>query len=221
MEGYQGAPPSHIIPRFWAHGWNSGQAINKMQPGPDQPLPGGDVGVRLIEPAENLRTPHFLELPMAFTPSGVEDLVVPVHHIFGSEEMSNHAPGIAECAPAPYVGLNPSDAREFGLNDGDLASIETYGVSLSLPVKVMPILVPGVAVLPVGLRGLEGVLPPFYARIQRAAGELGERPDLARIREAAAVAWGPDAGTTAENLDRGPAAHPHSTPGTEAGDAIG
>ena len=55
MEGYQGAPPSPIIPRFWAPGWNSPQAINKMQHGPDQPLPGGDVGVRLIEPAESAR----------------------------------------------------------------------------------------------------------------------------------------------------------------------
>jgi NADH-quinone oxidoreductase subunit G len=234
MEGYQGAPPSPIIPRFWAPGWNSGQAINKMQPGPDRPLPGGDVGVRLIEPTENLFTPHFLELPMAFMPSGVEDLVVPVHHIFGSEEMSNHAPGVAESAPAPYVGLNPADAEAFELNDGDLANIETYGVSLSLPVKVMPILVPGVAVLPVGLPGLEGVLPPFYARIEPASGKSGERPDPARIREAAAVARGPDAGTTAARTEaqtaapageRGPmplapGAKVAEAPGTEAGDVI-
>ena len=169
MEGYQGAPPSPIVPRFWAPGWNSPQAIIKMQHGPDQPLPGGDVGVRLIEPAENVETAHFLELPRPFARSGEGELVVPVHHIFGSEEMSNRARGIAECAPEPYLGLSLAGADALGLREGDLAVLETYGVFASLPIKVIPSLVPGVAVLPVGLPGLEGVLPPFYAGIHRAS----------------------------------------------------
>ena len=174
MEGYQGAPPSPIVPRFWAPGWNSPQAIIKLQRGPNRPLPGGDVGVRLIEPTENVETAHFLELPRAFARSGEGELVVPVHHIFGSEEMSNRAQGIAACAPKPYLGLSPGGAGALGLNEGDVAVVETYAVSLSIPIKVIPSLVPGVAVLPVGLPGLEGVLPPFYARISRAGGEDGQ-----------------------------------------------
>ncbi len=31
MEGYQKQPPSSLIPRFWAPGWNSVQALNKFQ----------------------------------------------------------------------------------------------------------------------------------------------------------------------------------------------
>ena len=30
MEGYQGQPPSSLIPRFWAPGWNSVQSVNKF-----------------------------------------------------------------------------------------------------------------------------------------------------------------------------------------------
>ena len=167
MEGYQGAPPSPIVPRFWAPGWNSAQAINKLQHGPDQPLPGGDMGVRLLEPAEDVPVPHFLQLPMRFARSGEGELVVPVHHIFGSEEMSAHAPGIAECAPQPYLGLSLSAADVLGLDDGDLAVVETYGALLSLPVKVINSLAADVAAIPTGLPGLEGVLPPFHARITR------------------------------------------------------
>jgi NADH-quinone oxidoreductase subunit G len=169
MEGYQGAPPSPIIPRFWAPGWNSAQAINKFQHGPDQPLPGGDTGVRLIEPVENATVPHFLELPRRFARSGEGELVVPLHHIFGSEEMSGHAAAIAECSPQPYLGLSLSAAEALGLAEGDLAVVETYAALLSLPVKVISSLTPDVAAIPTGLPGLEGVLPPFYARISRAA----------------------------------------------------
>ncbi len=197
MEGYQGEPPSPIIPRFWAPGWNSPQAINKYQHGPDQPLPGGDVGVRLIEPADNMTIPHFLELPRPYTRSGEGDLVVPVHHIFGSEEMSSHAAGIAECSPEPYLGLGRAGAEALGLDPGDAAVIETYGTILTLPVKIIPDLTEGIAAIPVGLPGLEGVLPPFYARISRAgrpnASGAPPRPKV----ETVVVARGPDAGTAA------------------------
>jgi NADH-quinone oxidoreductase subunit G len=170
MEGYQGEASAPIVPRFWAPGWNSPQAIVKLQHGPDRPLPGGDLGARLIEPAQDAEWAHFLELPRAFARSGEGELVVPRHHIFGSEEMSARAPGIAECAPEPYLGLSPGGAAALGLGEGDQAVLETYAVSLSLPVKVIAGLAPGIAVLPVGLPGLEGVLPPLYARISPAEG---------------------------------------------------
>ena len=82
--------------------------------------------------------------------------------------MSAHAPAIVECAPRPYLGLGPGAAEALGLGEGDLAVIETYGALLSLPVKVISSLAPDVAAIPTGLPGLEGVLPPFHARISRA-----------------------------------------------------
>ena len=55
MEGYQGQPPAPLIPRFWAPGWNSVQALNKFQEEVGGPLRGGDPGRRLIEPAAERR----------------------------------------------------------------------------------------------------------------------------------------------------------------------
>ena len=31
MEGFHGPPPAALIPRYWAPGWNSVQALNKFQ----------------------------------------------------------------------------------------------------------------------------------------------------------------------------------------------
>ncbi len=53
MEGYEGDPPSPLISRYWAPGWNSVQALNKFQQEIGGPLRGGDPGKRLIEPAAN------------------------------------------------------------------------------------------------------------------------------------------------------------------------
>ena len=50
MEGFCGEPPAALIPRYWAPGWNSVQALNKFQAEVGGPLHGGDPGMRLIEP---------------------------------------------------------------------------------------------------------------------------------------------------------------------------
>src|SRR5882724_5845165 len=102
MEGYPGQPPAALIPRFWAPGWNSVQALNKFQSEVGGPLRGGDPGRRLIEPAAVERVPYFVTVPRAFQPRDDEWLILPLYHIFGSEELSILAPGIAERAPQPY-----------------------------------------------------------------------------------------------------------------------
>ena len=119
MEGYQGAPPSPIVPRFWAPGWNSPQAINKLQHGPDQPLPGGDVGVRLIEPAEDVAAPHFLELPRRFRALGRGRACGPgASHLRlrGDERARRRASPSAR--REPYLGLSPGGAAALGLGEG-------------------------------------------------------------------------------------------------------
>ena len=52
MEGDRGQPPSALIARYWAPGWNSVQALNKFQQEIGGLLRGGDPGERLIEPEE-------------------------------------------------------------------------------------------------------------------------------------------------------------------------
>jgi NADH-quinone oxidoreductase subunit G len=171
MEGVQGRVPPSLIPLFWAPGWNSIQSTNKFQSEVGGPLTGGDPGVRLIEPAQDGGTPYFRDVPAAFAPRQGSWLLVPIYHIFGSEELSALAPGVAERSPSPYLALNADDALALGIGPDDRAEVRLNGVAYRLPVRVDPTLPKGVAGLPVGLPGLEGFGPPAWGTVTR-----GERP---------------------------------------------
>ncbi|MGH8684002.1 MAG: NADH-quinone oxidoreductase subunit NuoG, partial [Nitrosospira sp.] len=139
-------------------------------------LTGGDPGVRLIEPAlpaEPGKAGYFGNVPEAFERRTGEWLIVPLHHIFGTEEMSVFAPGIADLVPRPYLALHPDDAAELGLAAGsDLqVQLELGGggqTGYRLPVKLRAELECGVAGLPVGLQGLTGVTLPAWGKVTKA-----------------------------------------------------
>ena len=165
MEGYEGKPPAPLIPRFWAPNWNSVQALIKFQEQVGGPLVGGPVGRRLVEPGEEAPA-YFREVPAAFVPREGQWLVVPLHHIFGSEEQSALAPGIAELAPAPYLGLNGQDLADLGAAEGDRVTVAVGVTRYRLPLRIVPGLPRGIAGLPVGLPGLPGrALGTRYARV--------------------------------------------------------
>jgi NADH-quinone oxidoreductase subunit G len=112
MEGNPDQPPSALIPFFWSPGWNSIQATNKYQTEVAGPLRGGDPGVRLLEPAgDGAQVSIFI--PPSFRQRSGEWLLVPLFHIFGSEELTQHAPAVAELLPRPYVALNSEEAHAF------------------------------------------------------------------------------------------------------------
>jgi NADH-quinone oxidoreductase subunit G len=89
-----------------------------------------------------------------------EVLVVPIHHVFGSEELSVRAPGIAGLCPAPYVAVNTDDAHTRNLQDGQMIGISFPGIELHFPVRINESLPPGVAGLPAGVQGLSGIKLP-------------------------------------------------------------
>jgi len=175
MEGYEGEPPAPLVPRFWAPGWNSVQALTKFQEEVGGPLRGGDPGLRLIEPAHVDKAAYFRQVPTAFEPRKDEWLTIPIHHIFGSEELSILTPGVAERAPQPYVGLGPEDADGLRVNDGEEVQVTLDRVVHSLPVQVIPTLPRGIAGLPAGLPGLRGVSLPAWAQVVRYTEEMGTK----------------------------------------------
>jgi NADH-quinone oxidoreductase subunit G len=158
MEGNPDQPPSALIPFFWSPGWNSIQATNKYQSEIAGPLKGGNPGVRLIETGQDAPE-FFASIPPAFEPRQGEWLLIPLFHIFGSEELTRFAPAVAQLFPAPYVALNPEDAQEFG------AEAEVFG--RHLPVKAVAGLPKGVAGLPVGLSDLQSIELSVWSRISR------------------------------------------------------
>ena len=156
MEGSEGIPPSSLISFYWRPGWNSGQALNKFQQETNGPLIGGDPGVRLIAPAPRAAATAARPVPAAFRPEHARVFLVPLHHIFGSEELSRLSPGVGSLSPKPYLLMNENDARERGLAPGRKVRIEHEGRSYVLPLRTSSDLARGLAGAPAGLPELPG-----------------------------------------------------------------
>ncbi|HEU5401562.1 MAG TPA: NADH-quinone oxidoreductase subunit NuoG, partial [Terriglobales bacterium] len=166
MEGAPLQPPGALQPFFWSPGWNSIQSVNKFQSEIGAALRAGDAGVRLIEPSGVGE--YFTQIPIHFARREQEWLVIPIEHIFGSEELSRHAPAIATLAFTPYLALNATDASELGANDEtSQIEIELGGAKHRLPVKILPDLPAGVAGVPNGLPAAFGEVFPAWRRIER------------------------------------------------------
>lgn len=155
MEGYEGRPPASLICRYWAPGWNSVQALNKFQQEVGGPLIGGDPGKRLIEPAAASPVSCFHPIPKAFQARDGEWLVVPFHHIFGSEELSALAPALAERSPKGFVALCPEDAARLRVREGDLVDVALGGGTHRLEARIRRGLRAGLA----GLYPADAALP--------------------------------------------------------------
>ncbi len=169
MEGYSVAnvPPAPLTPFFWSPGWNSIQALNKFQEEVGGPLRGGDPGIRLIEPKPDSEAGYFDSVPSPFEPSPDRWLLLPQYHIFGSEEMSSLAPGIAERSPAASLALSKADAGKIGVEQGAAVEIRLNHTILRLPVRLDDTLAEGTAAIPLGLRGVSAVDLPAVAGISK------------------------------------------------------
>jgi NADH-quinone oxidoreductase subunit G len=170
MEGYPGQPPSPLVTQFHAPSWNSIQSVNKYQQRIGGPLRGGDPGIRLIEPKEGARPSYFREIPEAFRERPDAWYVVPVFHIFGSEELSASAPAIRERAPDPYVAVRPEVAERLGVLENEEVAVEIGGTTRYLPAKLWTSLPRGLVGLPVGLRRGLPFEPPQWIRLTKVRG---------------------------------------------------
>lgn len=154
MEGVTEQIPPALLPVVWRPGWNSNQAVNQMQQAPNGPLRGGDGGVRLFEASGSL--PWFKQIPSAFQREEGRWRVVPLPHIFGSEELSMHSEPVAARAPQPRALLNPLDAAKLEAEQGDWLEIRGLAgeAMLRLPLCIE-------ATLPQGLLSLTAGFPGY------------------------------------------------------------
>jgi NADH-quinone oxidoreductase subunit G len=174
MEGYHGIQkqPPAAIPFFWAPRWSSSESINKFQDEVAGPLRGGDPGVRLIEPEANVKCEYFCAVPDPFRPRADTPnqlLLVPLHHIFGSEELSVEAEALAKRVPAAYMALNFEDAARLEVSDGDSIDVTVEDITLRLPIKRHPALAPGLAGMAWGFRGLDYLDLPAWGSVSKEA----------------------------------------------------
>ena len=134
MEGYRGPLPSPLISQFWAPGWNSIQAVNTYQDEVGGLLRDEMPGVRLIEPVATKAPAWFTSIPGAFQPAARQWLLLPLSAVFGSDELSNRSPAIAERIAKPFLSLHPSDGARVGLDDHSTIDLAWHGTTYSLAV---------------------------------------------------------------------------------------
>jgi NADH-quinone oxidoreductase subunit G len=167
MEGHHGVLPGSLNPRYWAPGWNSPQATIKYQTIVGEELIGGDPGMRLIEASVKAEITYFNQIPGIFKSRPDEYLLVPLYHIFGSEELSSLAKGISELAPEPYVALGPSATARAGVSAGEKFKLTMGDNYYELPLVIREDIPDGVAGLPFGLRGLSGFIFPAWGKMEK------------------------------------------------------
>jgi NADH-quinone oxidoreductase subunit G len=159
MESGVQSPPPPLIPFFWQPGWNSIQAVNKYQSEVGGPLRGGDPGMRLVEPSSSPAASTYISSVPAPRHGDAADLqIVPIFHIFGSEELSRHAPGVAELSPQPYVAMNPVDAALVGVKSGETVALSIADQTVTLPVVLRADLARGLAGIPAGVPPVAGLI---------------------------------------------------------------
>ncbi len=169
MEGYQGQPPSALIPRYWSPGWNSVQSLNKFQEEVGGSLKGGDAGHRLIEPSDSPQALYFDTVPNPFSARVDQWLAVPLYHVFGSEELSSRAIAVMKLVPRPYVAVNPLDAEHLEVVDGQEVELASEGSTYRWPMKIDAALGQGMIGLPAELPQTAAIRLPEWLSISKVA----------------------------------------------------
>ncbi|MGB3344463.1 MAG: NADH-quinone oxidoreductase subunit NuoG [Aequorivita sp.] len=166
MEGFTGVPPSPITPFYWTPGWNSVQAINKYQIEVGGPLHGGNPGIRLFEPKGTSSLDFSDQIPPPFSPKQHEYCVLPLYHIYGSDELSAQSPAVKERISEAYIALNDGDASKNNIKEGDLLEVSIQGEKRRFPIELHKDIPPGILGLPKGLTETAGTEFPFTATIK-------------------------------------------------------
>lgn len=175
MESGPGAPPSALLPFFWSPGWNSVQSVNKFQSEIGGPLRDGDPGIRLIEPSSNSGWQYFSIVPDAFKSRPGEWLLIPVFHIFGSEELSRQAHGISQLVPRSYLALNPADASLVRAGSGEQLRVVINDSQFDVEVALREDLPRGLAGIPSGVPPFESVQLPTFCKLLPVESEMSAR----------------------------------------------
>jgi NADH-quinone oxidoreductase subunit G len=166
MEGSAAKPPPPLILRYWAPGWNSVLPLSKYQRDEESATGRDHSRPRILKPDEAAPLTFFAAPPSSGeAPPQGKVLVVPLYHVFGSEELSALAPGIARLSPEPYIALNPADAGDHGLQDTQSVGIVLNGQEIDLPLRLDPSLPLGVVGMPAGLSGLPGITLPEWGTL--------------------------------------------------------
>ena len=165
MEGYKGQPPSSLISHYWSPGWNSVQAITKYLNEPNGSIKNGDPGVRLIEAEAKSQVVYFDSIPASFEPKTNEWLIIPVYHIFGSEELSAKGSAIRERIPESKIFINQRDAERINIVDKQKIQLHISENILEIKAGIDNSLPHGIAGLSFNLPGMPYLNLPGWGKL--------------------------------------------------------
>ncbi len=166
MEGFSGpGDAAAFVPFAWAPGWNSPQAWTKFQDEVGGKLRTGDTGIRLLEPVSTNEWQYFTEIPAAFTFNPDLWRVVPLYHIFGSDELICLAPAMQTMITGAYVAIATADAMRLNVTANSLLTVALGQRSYSLRVYIDKALPPGMIGLPMNVPGIPPILSHVNARL--------------------------------------------------------
>jgi NADH-quinone oxidoreductase subunit G len=143
------------------------QALNTYLEQPGGKLLSGDPGTRLFEKVFRDTNDFYMDPPDAFLPREGELLVLPRHHVFGSEELSLYAPAIAQVSPKPYLALGPLDAQRLDVNEGEPVKIIGRSASYEFEASIHSGIPRGVAEIPYNLPETQDIDLPQWFRIKK------------------------------------------------------
>ena len=173
MEGYVGpSEPSPLIPFAWAPGWNSPQAWNKFQDEVGGHLLAGDPGVRLMEPNPQAATKYYPASSVTFQATSDSLRILPLHHIFGSEELSALSESVKSQIPKAYATLARQDAERLGIENGTLVELSVNHLLLNVRANLSDALPVGTIGLPVGIIEAVAFVPGVTAKVSRLGGKV-------------------------------------------------
>src|SRR5690606_1612003 len=164
-----GDRPGSMIPFAWAPGWNSPQAWNKFQQEVGGHLRAGDPGVRLLEPAADAAADYYGPAPAGWTAVTGEYRVLPLQHIFGSEELSARAAPMQTRIPAAYAVISSAAAVALNISAGQSVEVVIDGQALTLPVQISAVFPDGCIGLPEGIDSIPVLAAGAVATIGGAA----------------------------------------------------
>ncbi len=166
MEGYEGQPPSSLIPFFWEPGWNSVQSVNKYQKEIGGELKNQQPAVRLFDKQKSKKIVFFQRPPSLFKQQSGKWQIFPRYFIFGSEERAALSLAISEHLSVPCIGIGHEDAQKQKWLPGSMVNVEIDSKKWRLPVVIHPELESGMALMAHGLAGMDYAELPSYACIR-------------------------------------------------------
>ena len=153
MEGQNlGHQDGATVPYVWTPGWNSNQSVFKFQEEIGGPLHGGDPGICLINPTEIGGNAFNISVPEPTEAAADLFQSVPVRAIFGSDELTGQSWPIQQRTPAPFIVMNPLDAKRLKVSEG--GGVTSKSLPESVEVRIDDRVTEGVVGVSTGIGGI-------------------------------------------------------------------